>query len=339
MPLSESEMDEPTLKDVLSAVLNIRSDISEFKNETNNVLSGLTKDMHEVKSLNTAMEQRVDTVEKINSNIIFEVEAIKQKQLSANLCITGITSNPNEDLYGILAKLCDCLGTEYNEDLFTSVYRTKGQMSSSIIVQCNSEETKHYFLAAKKSTKTIIVDQLELDLPNGTTPVNINSHLTPYFSHLLYIARQAVRRSEISAAWFTSKGIQIKLNGDDPQPIIIKTMSDLALYVTTTNPSKRKASEEINNPPKKQADNSTPADDNPLGNQTSTNNKQHNQQQNQQRNQQRNQEQQQQQKSQGSEQVQQKQKSSNRRNPPKVLPNPTPKRAANRLLRLKSTAT
>lgn len=315
-------MDEPTLKDVLLAIAEIKTDINDYKEHTQNSIAG-------IESRTSAVEQRMDVNDKAHSKIYFEVETLKQKQLSANLCITGISATPNEDLWAILSKVCDCLNTEYDENLFTNIYRTKGQFSNSIIVQCNSDESKHYFLAAKRTIKTIVVDQLGLNLPNGTNEININSQLTPYFSHLLYTARQAVKRSEITAAWFTSRGVFIRLNESESQPILITSIAELSLYVSTVNPSKRRASHEIDNPSKK----STETVEN-----TATTSSINNQQQNQQQNKQRNQPHKQQQKIQHNNQGQQN-KSNNNNNKIHQKPVPTPVKPAPRLLRSKSTIT
>lgn len=68
-----------------------------------------------------------------------------------------------------------------------------------------------------------------------------------------------MKRGELLAGWFSNKGILIRTKDQD-SPILIKSVEGLASYVSTTNPSKRKATdniENIDNPAKKTADAST----------------------------------------------------------------------------------
>lgn len=318
-------MDEST-NILLKAIMDVKADISDFKNDNSTSLKNITNEIHEKF---TAHNQRIEAVEASHNYILLEMEILKQKQISANLCITGISYNANENLWDILAKICLCLNVEYAQDHFNRIYRTKNQRNNTIIIQCISEDTKHFMLAAKKGARTIIVDQLDLGLANGTDTININSQLTPYFSHLLYVARQAVKRNEISAAWFTGKSIQIKLNAADKASISISSVDNLTPYITTINPSKRRASNDIEHPSKKHNDSNGPHRN---AQQQHIQQQQQQQQENQQ--QQANQQQQDNQElaAQNDQQPQPKPKSSNKKNPKVIQP-------GSRTLRIKSTIT
>lgn len=230
---------EPSLKDVLNVLLGRFDRLSEeLKDNTTHV---------------STLERRTETVEAKQADLGYELELIKQKQLVANLCITGVKSQENQNLYEIFSKICKCLKVDCNENEVNSIYRTKGQYNTSIIVQLKSEKVKHKILAAKKIKQSIIVDELEINSLTGSTEININGHLTPYFAHILFVARQAIKRGELQAGWFTNKGILIRANNQEA-PILIKSVDHLAPYVTITNPSKRKATDIIDNsnhPPKK----------------------------------------------------------------------------------------
>lgn len=255
---NKSANDEPSLKEVLSAILSVKDDVNKFKNESTSNFTGLSEEIKNIKTQTTTLEHRFDIVEAKQLDITYELELIKQKQLSSNLCITGIKHQENENLKEIFSKICECLSVNCNDNII-GIYRTKGQFNTSIIVQLKNDNLKREILAAKKTKTSIIVDELQIRSLAGTGEININGHLTPYFSHILFVARQAVKREELLAAWFSNRGILIRAQNQE-SPILIKSVEGLAPYVTTTNPSKRKATDDIDNtnhPPKKTAESAT----------------------------------------------------------------------------------
>lgn len=274
MSSDESIGDEPSLKDlgkslndVLKAVLGVKDDLKKFKSDSANNFTELHKEIVNIKSHTSELDLRVVTVETARANLetnqvklTYELELIKQKQLVANLCITGIKHQEGQDLNEIFSQICRCLNIECNSSELAGIYRTRGHRNTSVIVQLKNESTKRRILAAKKAKQSVIIDELELSTLTGTEKININCHLTPYFSHILYVARQAVKREEIQACWFSNKGILVRAHNDDT-PILIKSAEALASLITTSTPSsKLKASDSIDtntNPPKKVAEAST----------------------------------------------------------------------------------
>lgn len=202
---NSSNDDEPSLKVLLDAILGVKADVNDFKNNTSSNFNELQHEIKNIKTHTTSLDRRIDSVENNQANIIYELELIKQKQLLTNICITGIKHQENQNLHEIFSKICSCLQIDCNRNEISGIYRTRGQYNTSIIVQLKSESTKRSILAAKKNKQSIIVDELEIDSLTGTNEININCHLTPYFSHILFVARQAVKREELQACWFSLK--------------------------------------------------------------------------------------------------------------------------------------
>lgn len=158
----------------------------------------------------------------------------------------------NENLESILANICQCLNAPLRSEDYNTIYRTSGPSKKTLIVQFNSEAAKAGLLNAKKAKRTLLLEEIDPNLAPSNNEIFINHHLTPYFTELLYFARQGVKRKEIFSCWFTSRGITIK-ESEESQPVLVYDKTGLSRYVTITeNPTeKRRASSELQSAPKK----------------------------------------------------------------------------------------
>lgn len=157
---NKSDNSEPSLHEilkanaeVLNAVLGVKEDVNKLKEEQSTNFNGLTDEIKIIKTQTTTLEHRIDTVETKQLELEYELELFKQKQLSSNLCITGIKSLDSENLNEIFAKICACLNVNCNKNEIVGIYRTKGQFNTSIIVHLSNDKIKREILAAKKNQR------------------------------------------------------------------------------------------------------------------------------------------------------------------------------------------
>lgn len=229
---------EPTMQTLLDAILS-------FKEETGNNFKSVKEELATVTSAISDLTERVVAIEETQSTLAYEIELLKQKGLSNNICIAGIEAEESENLAEIVTKIASTIGIVCEQEDIIDTYRTAGQW---IIARFHTDAIKFGLLKAKKEKKSLIVDELGLNLDGGTNEIFINHHLTPFFANLLFLARKAVKRNELSAAWFTNKGICVKRTDKDTQHTLIKSIDELNTLLPTSSKSdssKRRASSEI----------------------------------------------------------------------------------------------
>lgn len=265
-----SSSNDKSIQAILDAVSTLTTKIDNIHTEQvairvtlNNDVSALSDSINNkfttLQVQNEVTKTRVDTCESSINQMRYEIELLKQRQLNSNICIDGIPYNPNENLKQIFEKVCKVIN--YNLPAYNAIYRTHGTTKKSIIVSIQNESNKFGILGAKKIKKSVITEELQLNLTTNTE-VRINHHLSPYFANLLYTARQSVKQGELHAAWYTTKGINIiKSSNDTPQ--IVTSTNDLmkAIYQPKTNSYKRKASDELPQQQPKKPINTTTTDE------------------------------------------------------------------------------
>lgn len=232
-------MPEPSLQTLLD-VLN------GFKTDTENNFKSIKEDLASIGTETTILKERVDTIEETQNTIVYEIELLKQKPLNTNLRIVGIPLRKEENLSEIVVKIANTIGVQLRTEDIESTYRTPGR---AIIVRFNNEDIKYEILKAKAQKKALVIDELELGLVNGESEISINHHLSPYFASILYLARQAIKRGEAASAWFSKKGICIKLAASDTEHHLIKSTADLhELIPSTADHNNISPQSPINNP-------------------------------------------------------------------------------------------
>lgn len=248
--------EQASLKSIFDAVVDLTSEIQTLKTEQVSLRETITSEISSVKIQNNELQSRVSTCESTIDSVAFEVEALKQKQLKLNICIAGLPFMANENLHLIFDSLCKSMN--HNIPRYSAIYRTHGQMKKAIIVQFLNDSDKFDFIKAKKIKRTVILEELQLGFENASTEILINHHLTPYFANLLYVARQGVKKGEIFAAWYTSKGIALKKTAD-ANAIVVSTKQELQQFVSDpiAPSNKRRASEDLAGLPNKKAPTNT----------------------------------------------------------------------------------
>lgn len=243
----------PSIQDVLDAIGKINSNLDEFKLESNTHYNALSSDIQEIKNRTTSIDDRLNVCESNVDHLTYEVEILKQRQLQNNISISGIPIEPNENLHDIFDNICKAINYVCPHDMIASIYRTNGSAKRSIIVCFINDSVKFGMLAAKKNKQTILL--VELGFKNSKAEVMLNQQLTPYFGNLLYTARQARHKGDITQCWFTNKGVYIKPNANS-NSVLIKCQADLLPFSTNSSEKthKRKPSNELQNSPKKTND-------------------------------------------------------------------------------------
>lgn len=239
--------------EVLKQLKVLTSNFSEFSKATSNNFEGLRDDIKAMQSDTIEVRDRIEACESAHDDLKYEVEVLKQKRLALNICITGIPAVQDEDINAIIVKLYQIVGLAFDENQLATYYRVKNSRKHSIIVQFKVDEDKRKLLAAKKVTKEILLEQLDLGFsaPICGREIMVNQHMTPFFGHLLYLGRDAVRSKELSASWFAGSGIYIKKSADDETPIFVKSPAQLSTYVVRTEEhqsKKRRAPNDNTNP-------------------------------------------------------------------------------------------
>lgn len=264
-----SNLNIPSLQDVLDAVRKNGNDLNEFKTEANNHYQHITGEIKNIKLNNNANEARIGECETACDHLSYEVECLKQKQLKCNISIAGIPHHKDENLLVIFESLCTVIGFTYVRDDIAAIYRTSGTNKKSIIVQFVNDDKKFELLNAKKIKQAVIFDELNLKYIASTQEIIVAQQLTPFFANLLYNARQARQRNEIAQCWFTNKGVHIRPQ-ENSNAVLIKSLNELSTFANkqtdSSSQNKRKASQDIANNLNKK-----PADISSRGNNSATN--------------------------------------------------------------------
>lgn len=250
-----------SLKDVLDSIKDmkndIHNDIESLQKHTDIKFSEVLKDVKKIKSDTVDLQNRMDACESSHASLIYEVESIKQRSLQYNICVTGIPFDENEKIGDIFNKLCTAIGFKCAATDVIKMYRTRSIGRKTIVVQFANESVKSNLFKAKKTKQSVLLEELNLGYRNATNEVSINHHMTPYFASLLYNARQAVKRGELESCWFAMRGVVIK-SDQASNPVLVTSERGLSQCLPTADyNSKRKASQEYENPPKKASANQT----------------------------------------------------------------------------------
>lgn len=246
-------MTEPSLSQLLAAINSVDTSVRTLKDETNANFVVLKAEFATTTAKADANERRIEEIVGTQELLTYEIEMMKQRQLAHNICITGIPTAQDENPFELLLKIATALRVDISSEDIRRIYRLRSSPSNAIICQFEDERTKYNFLKAKAEHKELLVVQIGF---RSEGQISINHQLTPYFSSLLYMTRQAVKANQIVSGWFSKRGVFIKPLGANAEPILIKTKSqmeaNLPLAASNAVNHKRKPSVENPNDPKRQ---------------------------------------------------------------------------------------
>lgn len=186
-----------------------------------------------VKGVLTGLQDRISSVEKINSDLVNENIALKTRltsleaqcdqaeQYSRRNClrISGIKEESNENTDDIVLKIASDIGSDLQLPNIDRSHRignpnkTKGR-PRDIIVKFATYRSRSNFYRHRKLLKE-----------NGHVGVFVNEDLTKRRSGILYEARTLFKSKQIEGAWSSDGTILIKDNTDNVHRII--SSSDL----------------------------------------------------------------------------------------------------------------
>lgn len=233
-----TEAADPTLADIMCV-------LKSFKTDTEQNFNSLIDDVSELKTKSSQMEHRIEGCEFNVSSIGIELEIMKQKQLKNNICIDGVPGSTNENIRSIFKAICFKLEINVHINSVIAAYRTKGSNNrlGSIVVQLDNSGLKAAIMNKMKIRKSLLVEEINIGLNNNNNQIFIFNHVTPYFSHLLYIGRQAIKNKQLSSCWLASNGVFVTLNENNNKVLINNEEQLVKLISRDLNPAlKRKLS-------------------------------------------------------------------------------------------------
>lgn len=166
-----------------------------------------------------------------NSNKIEElqsaVETLKQDQLRSNICISGVPAEQITDgnTSDIVMKIANALNVTLSKNQFTSHPVASKKF---IIVHFHNHSYKQQLLIRVRAKKSLMVE--EVFNTKSNSQIYLNDHLTPYFTKLHLIARNARKEGKFASVSSYGGKIRVRKNPNDA-PIIIVSEKQIQTLV------------------------------------------------------------------------------------------------------------
>lgn len=276
--------ENPTIKDLMKVMLSVDNKVASV-NETmskhikfvSNEFGRIDKQVavHTKVIASNAGEigelrKKVNGFESKSDSLAYTVELNKQQNLRNNITISGIPFTAGENLTNLALAVFMHIGAIVSADDISSSYRFK--FGDMFVIKFHKYDTKAAVMEAKSNTEILLADIVgataESTSSNEKKMVYINTHVIPFFGHLLSRGRRAVKEKQIHSCWMTNNGVVVKLTSESKETIV-KTIGNLYQLCgkplndhssTKTKPtSKRTAKDQETSPIDKQKQNKKPA--------------------------------------------------------------------------------
>lgn len=194
----------------------IKTQIKEYKEETDKKMNSMKKEIKIVSSSNTRNAERIDCLQAT-------IETLKQDQLQNNLCISGV---PIEivnklDTATIISNIASALGITIDKSQSSSYAVANKKF---VIVKFFNLKYKQMLISKMRSKKSLMVE--EVFKTKSNSQIYLNDHLTQYFNKLYLTARTAKKEGKLVSATSYNGKIRVRKNSNDV-PILITSESQL----------------------------------------------------------------------------------------------------------------
>lgn len=225
-----SNMTQPTNADIFNLLqtcatkndMNLFTEqVNKFATETNNKFQAMEERIENVATTSTDHNDRIEWLEAA-------VEGLKQDQLKNNLCISGVPADlikDNNTADAVIA-IAKTLGIEIARQHFSSYAVANDKL---IIVRVYNIKHKQSMMNKIRVKKSLMVEEV-FKKTKSNSQIYLNDHLTPYFSNLYLMARNAKKEGKLASATSYGGKIRARKSSDEP-PIIITTHKQLQAMI------------------------------------------------------------------------------------------------------------
>lgn len=171
---------------------------------------------------------RIRAIESGSSSVATDFELQKQNRLRNNISIANVPTEERENLFDIFAQILAFIGCSRIEvHEVADAKRVHSSKSNLIIIRLVNEGRKLEIMKKKAGVKIMAADIFNLKNGDANPRIYINAQLTPFYSHLAYLGRNAVANNCIHSSFVTQYGFFVKLDEKShPTPIANKAQLD-----------------------------------------------------------------------------------------------------------------
>lgn len=205
-------------KDVVSEIRGMQNTLDELRTTTETLMD----EQQQLRSENCEMRRQLELNE-------IEIDKLKQETLRKTLEISNVPVTEGEDLFGIVAQICQGISVTLDRSQVKEIFRAptyqsqKSQIPPPIQVKLSSKEKRDEMLKKKREKKelTTAILNMATDKPAN---IYINEVLTKRNRYLFKLARDLRRSNNIKFAWFK-----------DGRLLVRKTEKAKVKEITTTS--------------------------------------------------------------------------------------------------------
>lgn len=222
----------PKIEDLNKVVQDLKETIEFLSDKYDRVMERLTEAEVERKKQNDTvakLEQQVKSREEEIVKLQRRMRDTEQYARNRNVEISGVEVQKNEDLKKVMGKIAESINVPYSEQDIDVIHRLpsrRGDAPPKIVAQFVSRTIRNRWLKQKNHGGHLWSSAL---VPNGTgqTRVYLNTHLTPEWQRLLWLAKQKGRPSGYMVIWFQDSKIIAKKSTADTRAVYIYGDEDL----------------------------------------------------------------------------------------------------------------
>lgn len=228
-------MEDSKLDSLLSTVNTIKDELSQFKNQYNEIIKSLNfygnkiddfgnridefqKNVHSI----PVLQDDVDMLKKQCHDLRDSIEVINQQSRICNVEICGIPEKNNENLIDIVEKISSVIEVPFTNQNIIECHRVKKypidgkekEAPKNIIVRFANPDLKRKYIAAARIHKRKLFENNGL----GKNKIFVNEHLSPFFKSLFKNAREFKARNNFKYCWI--KDCKIFLKKTDSSSVI-----------------------------------------------------------------------------------------------------------------------
>lgn len=215
---------QPTMRDLIQLLSDkaskadiddIKSQIVEYQLDHHNKFEIMENKMYDVE---TTVNNNSDRVSALESTI----EQLKQDKLRNNICISGMPTNWDGNTVKLLLNIANKININITSADFKSYTTPNGKF---VIVSFYNYLHKQSLLNKMRTKRSLMFEEVYTAVKSNNQ-LYINEHLTPYYSSLFKVARQAIKDGKLVSATSYNGRIRIRKHKDD-SPTIVNNIDQL----------------------------------------------------------------------------------------------------------------
>lgn len=229
-----------TRTDIQATRRELKSDINKLAQQSKSKFDAIDDRLAKTTQDIKVLFSKVKAMESKPQLATVDAEVQKQNQLKNNIAISNVMSEPNENLFDIIASILHSIGcANFTVDELVYAKRIPRSKSNLIIAKFRDEARKIEVMKKKADYSIMTADLFKLDEGDANQRIYINTHLTPFFSNLSYHGRMAIHKNQIHSCWVSSRGFLVRLD-ENSTPVPIADASKLEAFIASNKRSSTK---------------------------------------------------------------------------------------------------